>query len=131
MSGMADMSATPFLDLLLIEASRSPEKAAALAELLRPPDRLTEDDSPRLLSAGEAGQRLGVNPRTLQRAARAGRVPGATRCGRSWRFEANELALLPPTGSALSPSLPARSRSGTSSAATAIRGNPPQRKDSA
>jgi hypothetical protein len=122
------MSATPFLDLLLAEAKLAPEKAGQLAELLRPID-LTTEEPPRLLDAGEAALILGVHPRTLTRAAKAGRGEGATRCGRKWRFRVDELAFLPPMASAPTPAPPARPRVGTSGAAAAIRENAPRRKD--
>lgn len=41
--------------------------------------------------------RVSVHPKTLTRAAAAGRVRGATRVGRAWRFAAADLALDPPS----------------------------------
>jgi len=52
----------------------------------------------RLLSPTEAATRLGVHPKTLTRAAAAGRVTGARRVGRHWRFDPEALALQPPGG---------------------------------
>jgi excisionase family DNA binding protein len=50
----------------------------------------------RLLSPSEAATRLGVHPKTLTRAAAAGRVTGARRVGRHWRFDPAALALHAP-----------------------------------
>jgi excisionase family DNA binding protein len=62
-------------------------------------DLLTEHDrGDCLLSPADAAARLGVHPKTLTRAAAAGRVPGAVRVGRHWRFAPDELALEAPTG---------------------------------
>jgi excisionase family DNA binding protein len=43
-----------------------------------------------LLSDTQAGELLGLHPKTVQRLARAGDVP-ALRLGRYWRFRASEL----------------------------------------
>ena len=51
----------------------------------------------------EAAGRLGVHPKTLTRAAAAGRVAGARRVGRHWRFDPAELALEPPRGAPAAP----------------------------
>jgi len=56
-------------------------------------ERTSED---RLLSPREAAKRLGIHPKTLTRAAAAGRVAGARRVGRHWRFDPAELILAPP-----------------------------------
>lgn len=76
----------------------------------------------RLLSPNEAAERLGVHPKTLTRAAAAGRVAGARRVGRHWRFDPAELGLEPPSGSSAPPralgSVRSRARGG---AADAIR----------
>ena len=63
----------------------------------------TSDDH--LLSPREAARRLGIHPKTLTRAAAAGRVAGARRVGRHWRFDPGELVLEPPRSS--SPQTPA------------------------
>jgi excisionase family DNA binding protein len=69
-----------------------------LAELLasRLTGRLDKPDGA-LLTPAQAAARLSVHPKTLTRAAAAGRVRGATRVGRAWRFAAADLALEPPS----------------------------------
>jgi excisionase family DNA binding protein len=76
----------------------------------------------RLLSPIEAATRLGVHPKTLTRAAAAGRVTGARRVGRHWRFDPEALALHPPGSTSPAPPVIARLpvRAGRS-AADAIR----------
>jgi excisionase family DNA binding protein len=64
----------------------------------------------RLLSPHEAAEHLGVHPKTLTRAAAAGRVAGAKRVGRHWRFDPAELALEPPRGAPAAPPPLARIR---------------------
>jgi excisionase family DNA binding protein len=84
---------------------------------------LTERKSnERLLSPNEAAEQLGVHPKTLTRAAAAGRVAGARRVGRHWRFDPAELALEPLRGTSAAPRPLARvsSRAG-GGAADAIR----------
>ena len=44
----------------------------------------------RLLDSGEAAQLLQIHPKTLQKLARAGRIPAYLICG-LWRFRASEL----------------------------------------
>jgi excisionase family DNA binding protein len=91
---------------------------AELAERLRPYLDRTEGV---LLTPGEAAKRLGIHSKTLTRAAADGRVPGAVRVGRAWRFRADELALEPPADIRLPPPpLPRAKRVGTG-AAGAIR----------
>jgi len=76
----------------------------------------------RLLSPNEAAEHLGVHPKTLTRAAAAGRVAGARRVGRHWRFDPAELALEPPRGASAAPRPLARVRSrARGGAADAIR----------
>lgn len=60
---------------------------AFLAERLRP--HLTEVDE--LLDAREAAARLGLHERTVVRMAREGRIPGAEKIGRGWRFHPDRL----------------------------------------
>lgn len=43
-----------------------------------------------LLSDAQAGELLGLHPKTVQRLARAGEIP-AIRIGRYWRFRTSEL----------------------------------------
>jgi excisionase family DNA binding protein len=101
----------------------SPDELADLARRLQP---FLERADDRLLTPSEAATRLGLHPKTITRAARAGRVRGAVQQGRSWRFRAEELHLNPPTPSSTSTSLaPAplpRPRGGATSTADAIRG---------
>jgi len=78
----------------------------------------------RLLSPAEAAARLGIHVKTLTRAARQGRVPGARRVGRAWRFDASQLDLEPVKRASTPASSPAQSRRRahtTSSAVDAIR----------
>lgn len=89
------------VDLLLAEMTD--EQAVELAERLRPFLNGVVD-APDLLTPTEAARRLQVSSRTLTRAAAAGRVPGATRVGRGWRFAADRLALRPPPSSRPPPS---------------------------
>jgi len=95
----------------------------ALAKRLRP--HLDEQASTgRLLTPVEAAARLGIHVKTLTRAARQGRVPGARRVGRVWRFDASQLDLEPVAGAstlASSPARPRRRAHGASSAVDAIR----------
>lgn len=59
-----------------------------LAERLRP--HLAEPGG--MVDAKEAAARLGLHERTVARMAREGRIPGAVKVGRSWRFRADRLA---------------------------------------
>jgi excisionase family DNA binding protein len=93
-----------------------------LAERLRP--RLAQPDEARLLTPVEAAERLGCHPKTLVRAASAGRVRGAERVGRAWRFRAGDLTLDPPANfktAAPPPGRPASSAATGRAAARAIR----------
>lgn len=82
----------------------------SLAERLRP---YLVPDEDQLLTPAEAAARLSLHPKTLTRAAAAGRVPGAMRIGRAWRFRPSELALEPPAGVRPTPTrLPQRSTTG-------------------
>jgi excisionase family DNA binding protein len=91
-----------------------------LASRLRPfLDREHNDD---LLTPAQAARRLGVHTKTITRAAGAGRVTGAVRVGRAWRFRSDGLSLDPPAGVAPAPAKPARPKSVASSAVHAIRG---------
>jgi excisionase family DNA binding protein len=96
-----------------------------LAARLRPHLHAEREAAGRLLSPGEAAARLGIHVKTLTRAAREGRVPGARRVGRVWRFDPSQLNLKPiartPT-IAPSPRRPRRRAHGrASSAVEAIR----------
>jgi excisionase family DNA binding protein len=93
----------------------------ALAERLRP----FLDRSSRLLTAREASERLGIHPKTLTRAAADGRVRGAERVGRRWRFNIDALALESPATSVATLATvprPIRPQRRPSIAADAIRG---------
>ena len=77
-----------------------------------------------LLTPAQAAALLSVHPKTLTRAAAAGRVMGAVRVGRAWRFAAAELSLAPPRPVMplrASPPVPRRPRAGHGAAAS-IRG---------
>jgi excisionase family DNA binding protein len=81
------------LALLVVEAlERDPVSAARLSELIH-----DGQADPVLLTTERAAARLSVHPKTLSRAAREGRVPGAERAGRSWRFDPSLLAIVPVT----------------------------------
>ena len=69
---------------------------AQLADRLRP--YLAGPDSHALLTPAAAAERLGLHPKTLVRAAGAGRVPGARRIGSGWRFDPETLDVLPMQG---------------------------------
>jgi excisionase family DNA binding protein len=68
---------------------------AELAERLRPFLADAEGDPGRLLAPREAAARLGLHERTVARMAREGRLPGAVKVGRGWRFPAGSLAVTP------------------------------------
>jgi len=68
---------------------------AQLADRLRP--YLASPDPYALLTPSAAAERLGLHPKTLVRAAGAGRVPGARRVGSGWRFDPETLDVLPVT----------------------------------
>ncbi len=78
-----------------------------------------------LLTPAPAAAKLGKHPKTLTRAAADGRVVGAVRVGRSWRFRSG-LTLLPPAGVTSTQAPPAKPRprtQGVSAVTLAIRGN--------
>lgn len=58
---------------------------------------LPQDDatSSELITTKEASKRLRVHEGTVARLAREGRIVGARKLGRSWRFDPNELIALP------------------------------------
>ena len=96
-----------YLSLLIEELERNPRQRAQVAQMLQPHLVPTEDNGvPGLLTADQAAARLQVSRRGLVRAAAAGRVPGAERVGRSWRFHADQLALLPSAGTPPAPAPP-------------------------
>jgi excisionase family DNA binding protein len=108
--------------LASILADAAPAELAALAEQLQPYLEHRDDE---LLTPELAAERLGVHPKTLTRAANAGRVAGATRVGSRWRFHASELELrgvprAPATTT--TPAPPARPRTQSNPTAEAIRG---------
>jgi excisionase family DNA binding protein len=106
---------------LLGELRANPRACEELSVLLN--ERKTDD---RLLSPAEAAARLGVHPKTLTRAAAAGRVAGARRVGRHWRFDPAELALEPVHHASAAPAVVARLRSrARAGAANAIRAGGP------
>lgn len=97
------------------------EALAALAERLRP--HLAAVDGMRLLTPHEAADRLGLHVKTVVRMAREGRLPGAVKAGRGWRFPA-DVAVLPAVPQHPPVSHPPRPRpdSRTRSSVQAIRG---------
>jgi excisionase family DNA binding protein len=81
------------VDALLAELDD--QALAQLADRLRP---YLDQSAERLMTPTEAAAQLSVHPKTLTRAAADGRVPGAQRVGKAWRFRADGLALEPPAG---------------------------------
>jgi|SRR5947209_18238807 len=79
--------------------------------------------APHLLGAKARASQLGLNPESLVKMARAGRVPGARIVGREWRFPADceVLPLVAPVTPAAPAPAPRRRPAGRSSL-TAIRG---------
>lgn len=137
-----DMSATELSSTYLRDAARKEHDGTATADLVRALvasldaeilDQLAELLAPRivarlrrsdggLLTPVQAAGVLSVHPKTLTRAAAAGRVQGAVRVGRSWRFEASALSLYPPTASTTArPTTVRLKRTTGSGAAAAIR----------
>lgn len=105
-------------------AGLTDEQLSVLAARLLPHLDANRGTSGQLLSPAEAAARLGIHVKTLTRAARHGRVPGARRVGRAWRFDSSQLDLQPVTRppTVASPSRrPRRRAHGTSSAVDAIR----------
>jgi hypothetical protein len=78
-----------------------------LAELLRP---YLVDATPALLDTRDAAARLGLHGKTLARLARTGRVVGAQRVGRGWRFDPEQLAIRPAATNGRPPGRPLRPR---------------------
>lgn len=106
------------LSTIITELRNDPDARRELRDLLN-----EHDQGDRLLSPSDAAARLGVHPKTLTRAAGAGRVSGARRVGRQWRFEPAGLALEPPAGVCPSPTIVTRLRPRAGRAtAEAIRG---------
>ena len=108
------------VDLLLAEMT--PEQAAEFAQRLAPHLPNGGGKTPLLINPEQAAHRLGIHPKTLTRAAAAGRVAGAVKVGRSWRFKPDEVALAPPKRSRPAPPPPPRRRRAESNAAAAIKG---------
>jgi excisionase family DNA binding protein len=82
-------TAADLLSAIVAEAGE--EELRALAVRLRP---YLTDTPTRLLSAPEKGEQLGLHPDTVVRMAREGRIPGATKVGREWRFPAQQTEIL-------------------------------------
>ncbi|WP_404827742.1 helix-turn-helix domain-containing protein [Conexibacter stalactiti] len=74
-----------------------------------------------LLDTTAAAAHLKIHPKTLERAARAGRVVGARRVGGQWRFVAPDLKVLPAGSRGTVSRRPASATSNTD-VAGAIRG---------
>ena len=107
---------------LLGELRSNPGACQELRTLLN--ERETDH---RLLSPTEAAARLGVHPKTLTRAAAAGRVAGSRRVGRHWRFDPADLALEPLDRPSAAPAVITRLRSrARGGAADAIRAGRPR-----
>ena len=97
------MSAPSLVDVLL--DSLTDEQAAEFAKRLLP-FLNGAGQPPALIGPDQAAHRLGIHVRTLTRAAAAGRVAGAVKVGRGWRFKPDELALAPPERSRPAPPPP-------------------------
>lgn len=91
-------------------AGLTDEQLVALAKRLQPHLRDDGEQGGKLLTPADAAERLGVHAKTLTRAAREGRVPGARRVGRAWRFDASQLDLLPVSRASIRPSPTRRPR---------------------
>ncbi|MGN6188035.1 MAG: helix-turn-helix domain-containing protein [Conexibacter sp.] len=100
-------------------ADLTDEQMSVLARRLRPH---LDDQAPsgRLLSPVEAAARLSIHVKTLTRAARQGRVPGARRVGRVWRFDASQLDLEPVKRASTLASSSARPRRRAHDASSAV-----------
>jgi excisionase family DNA binding protein len=110
-----------FLAILL--DSLDDDALAALAARLGP--HLAGDQGEGLLSTKEAADRLNLHERTVVRMAREGRIPGAVKVGRGWRFPPDLMAPLPleqQASAAAGDSPPRRSRKPKTSV-RAIQGN--------
>ena len=79
----------------LIEELRSavPAMRAELASELR--ELLDGASPPALLDAKAKAAQLGLNPESLVRIAREGRIEGARKVGREWRFPSGGCAIAP------------------------------------
>jgi hypothetical protein len=86
------MSSRPtFLDAWIAAFDEADDSAKReIAARLRP---YLASGPKRLLNAKEKAQQLGLNPETLVRMARVGRVPGAVQAGRGWRFPEGQLEI--------------------------------------
>jgi excisionase family DNA binding protein len=106
---------------------------AALAERLRPHLAAADDERP-LLDPRQAAARLRLHEKTVVRMAREGRLPGAIRIGKGWRFDPAGLVPQPPVHPA-APATPERRAAPAArshAAVRAIRGEPtPRRRDRA
>lgn len=104
-------------------ADLTDEQLSVLATRLRPHLYAEREAFGQLLSPVEAAARLGIHVKTLTRAARQGRVPGARRVGRAWRFDPAQVDLEPvaPASTIAPPSRSRRRARGASSAVDAIR----------
>ena len=115
------MTRATFADALIADLTDG--QLAQLAERLRP--FLADREPDALLTPAEAAARLGVHAKTLTRAAKDGRVPGARRVGTGWRFDPATLDLHPvaaPPSVGTAPASRRAGRPGTSTAtADAIR----------
>jgi excisionase family DNA binding protein len=112
----------PLLDAFLTELDDAEEAVKqGLADRLLP----FLDASPtQLLNASTKAKQLGLHPETLVKMARAGRIEGARKIGREWRFpaevcEVRPLAYVPGQNS---PPPPRRRRKAQRASVSAIRG---------
>jgi excisionase family DNA binding protein len=114
----------PLLDAWVAEFDAADEDSRhELAERLRP---YLAREREVLLDAEQKARQLGLHPNTLVRMARAGRVGGARKVGREWRFPVAELEILPAAGerhAATPTAMTSRARPAGGAAAAAIRGS--------
>jgi excisionase family DNA binding protein len=114
----ADTRVSAIAGALLAELSD--EQILALAQRLQPHLQEDRERAGRLLSPTDAAARLGVHAKTLTRAAREGRVPGARRVGRAWRFDPSRLDLQPVAHTPTRPPPPRRPTRPAPSNSTAV-----------
>lgn len=121
---MTARPATPLLSAVLAELDEADDTVKRqFATQLRP---YLADDSGRLLDAGEMAELLQLNPGTLVKMARTGRI-WAKKVGREWRFRADRPDVLPVSREPILPSVPSASRRSPLTAPSsfaAIRGRP-------
>lgn len=92
-----------------------------LAELLAPRLAALPSNGGWLLSPREAAARIGLHEKTVARMAREGRLPGAVKVGRGWRFDPDGLVPQPPARPAARPPSAPRERAALSTERASVR----------